>query len=96
MKKSELIAAIQREILRHEFSTFVDEPPVSSKGGKGVVIPGCPSCRKRANTTTEFWNTEVNGRSLWQQKRAPNPRARTDYARAHERLCERADGSDVP
>jgi hypothetical protein len=29
MKKSELIAAIQKEILRHEFSTFVDEPPVS-------------------------------------------------------------------
>jgi hypothetical protein len=28
MKKSELIAAIQKEILRHEFSTFVDEPPV--------------------------------------------------------------------
>jgi hypothetical protein len=33
MKKAELIAAIQKEILRHEFSTFVDEPPVSSKGG---------------------------------------------------------------
>jgi hypothetical protein len=54
MKKSELIAAIQKEILRHEFSTFVDEPLVSSKGGKGVVIPGCSTCRKRANTINEF------------------------------------------
>ena len=54
MKKSELIAAIQKEILRHEFSTFVDEPPVSSKGGKGVVVPGCSICRKRANTISDF------------------------------------------
>jgi hypothetical protein len=37
MKKSGLIVAIQKEILRHEFSTFVDEPLVASKGGKGVV-----------------------------------------------------------
>ena len=54
MKKSGLIAAIQREILRHELTTFVDEPPVSSKGGKGVVVPGCSTCHKRANTITEF------------------------------------------
>jgi hypothetical protein len=54
MKKSELIAAIQKEILRHEFSTFVDEPPVASKGGKGVVVPGCSVCRRRANTISDF------------------------------------------
>ena len=54
MKKSGLIVAIQKKILRHEFSTFVDEPPVSSRGGKGVVIPGCSTCQKRANTITEF------------------------------------------
>jgi hypothetical protein len=46
-------AALQKEILRHEFSTFVDEPPVSLKGGKGVVVPGCSTCRKRA-TINEF------------------------------------------
>ena len=49
-----LVAAIQREILRHEFSTFVDEPPVSSQGGKGVVVPGCSVCRRRANTVSDF------------------------------------------
>jgi len=27
VKKSELIAAIQKEILRHDFGTFVDNPP---------------------------------------------------------------------
>ena len=50
MKKSELIAAL----LRHEFSTFVDEPPVSSKGGRGVVIPDYSICRRRANTINDF------------------------------------------
>ena len=32
----------------------LDEPPVSSKGGKGVVVPGCSICRKRANTISDF------------------------------------------
>jgi len=55
MKKSELIAAIQKEILRHDFGTFVDNPPSVAQGGRGVVVvPGCATCMKRANTTTQF------------------------------------------
>ena len=54
MKKSELIAAIQKEILRHDFETFVDNPPSVAQGGRGVVVPGCATCNKRANTTTHF------------------------------------------
>jgi len=54
MKKSELIAAIQKEILRHDFGTFVDNPPSVAQGGRGVVVPGCATCNKRANTTTQF------------------------------------------
>ena len=46
MRKSELIAAIQKEILRHDFGTFVDNPP--------SVAQGCATCNKRANTTTQF------------------------------------------
>jgi len=34
MKKSELIAAIQKEILRHDFGTFVDNPPSVAQGGR--------------------------------------------------------------
>ena len=56
MKKSELIAAIQREILRHELTTFVDEPPVS-KGGKGVVVPGCWSAGSGPTRSPSFWST---------------------------------------
>jgi hypothetical protein len=54
MKKSELIAAIQKEILRHDFGTFVDNPPSVAQGGRGVVVPGCTICNKRANTTAQF------------------------------------------
>jgi hypothetical protein len=46
MLKSKLLDAIQKEIYRHDFGTFVDEPPLSSKGGKGVVVAVCPECRR--------------------------------------------------
>jgi hypothetical protein len=44
----------QAELRRHSFDTFVDEPPSVAQGGKGVVVPGCPACKKRFNTTTRF------------------------------------------
>jgi hypothetical protein len=25
---------------------FVDEPPSIAQGGRGVVVPGCPTCEK--------------------------------------------------
>jgi hypothetical protein len=45
MQKSELLAALQSEIRRHNFSTFYK---------KGVVVPGCPPCGKRLNTRGQF------------------------------------------
>jgi hypothetical protein len=30
------------------------EPPSIAQGGKGVVVPGCPACKKRINTTSQF------------------------------------------
>ena len=54
MQKSILLAAIQREIHRHDLSYFVDEPPSVAEGGKGVVVAGCPACKKRINTMTQF------------------------------------------
>jgi hypothetical protein len=54
MLKSELLRAIQREIQRHDFSHFVDNPPSVAQGGKGVVVPGCPMCKKRINTMPQF------------------------------------------
>jgi hypothetical protein len=49
VQKSVLLAAIQKEIQRHDLSYFVDEPPSVAQGGRGVVVAGCPACRKRIN-----------------------------------------------
>jgi hypothetical protein len=46
--------ALQTEIRRHTFDTFVDEPPSIAQGGNGVVTPGCPACRKRLFTMANF------------------------------------------
>jgi len=54
MNKSELLHALQVEIRRHNFDTFVDNPPSVAQGGKGVVVPGCTICRKRFHTSSEF------------------------------------------
>ena len=54
MQKSALLAAIQKEIHRHDFSYFVDEPPSIAQGGKGVIVAGCPACKKRINTMQQF------------------------------------------
>jgi hypothetical protein len=45
MLKLNLIAAIQFEIRRHDFSTFSEN---------GLVVPGCPACKKRLNTLGQF------------------------------------------
>jgi hypothetical protein len=54
VQKSALLAEIQKEIQRHDFSYFVDEPPSMAQGGRGVVVSGCPACKKRINTIPEF------------------------------------------
>ncbi len=54
MQKSVLLRALQQEIRRHDFSHFVDQPPSVAQGGRGVVVPGCPTCMKRINTMNQF------------------------------------------
>ena len=54
MQKSVLLRALQQEIRRHDFDTFVDEPPSVAQGGKGVAVPGCPCCRARFGTIAQF------------------------------------------
>jgi hypothetical protein len=59
-QKSALLAAIQQEIHRHDFSHFVDEPPSVAEGGKGVVVSGCPACKKRINSMSQFLDHLAN------------------------------------
>jgi hypothetical protein len=54
MLKSNLLRALQAEIRRHDFSTFLTEEPSMADGGPGVVVPGCPACKKRIQTMAQF------------------------------------------
>jgi hypothetical protein len=44
MKKLNLLRALQAEIRRRDFSTFLSETPSMANGGPEVVVPGCPAC----------------------------------------------------
>jgi hypothetical protein len=54
MDKVKILAAAKAELCRHSWTTFIDEPPTVSEGGKGVVVPGCPPCKKRINTEVQY------------------------------------------
>jgi hypothetical protein len=54
MQKYVLLAAIQREIYRHDFGTYVEDPPTIAQGGRGIVVAGCPACKKRLQSMNEF------------------------------------------
>jgi hypothetical protein len=60
MLKSELLRLLQQEIRRHDFSTFIDEPPSMAQGGRGVCVPGCPTCKMRINTMPQFLDHLAN------------------------------------
>jgi hypothetical protein len=50
----ELLVLAQHELRKHDFDCFVDEPPSVAEGGKGIVVPGCPFCRKQFYTMAQF------------------------------------------
>jgi hypothetical protein len=54
MQKLALLRALQAEIGRHDLSTFLDAEPGMANGGPGTVVPGCPACRQRINTMSQF------------------------------------------
>jgi hypothetical protein len=85
VQKSLLLAAIQKEIHRHGFSYFIDEPPSVAQGGKGVVVSGCPACRKRINTMTQFLDHLANDAM---------PELIGRLARGYARVANSVDSSD--
>jgi len=54
MDAETIISAVQAELQRHTFDTFMDEPPSIVRGGKGVVISGCPACKKPLQSVAQF------------------------------------------
>jgi len=54
MDADTIISAVQAELQRHSFDTFLDETPSLARGGKGVVISGCPACKKQMQSVAQF------------------------------------------
>ena len=54
MNADTIIAALQQELQRHTFDTFMDEPPSIVRGGKDVVVSGCPVCKKQMQSVAQF------------------------------------------
>ena len=54
MLKSTLLRALQQEIQRHDLGTFCMEEKSIAQGGSGVIVTGCPACKKRFQMTNQF------------------------------------------
>jgi hypothetical protein len=54
MSADEIIKAVQTELQRHTFDTFVSNPPSIAQGGRGVVVTGCPACKKQMQSLNQF------------------------------------------
>jgi len=62
---SSILQAAQRELKRHSWEHFVDNPPSIAQGGKGIMTPGCAHCRKKLYTTNQ--SVEGAGETMnWQ------------------------------
>ena len=48
------------ESFRIQSRTCISDPPAVAQGGRGVVVAGCPTCRKRINTMTQFLDHLTN------------------------------------
>lgn len=49
-----ILATAKGELQKHSLSTFVVNPPSVAEGGQGVVVTGCPACRKRFGTVNQL------------------------------------------
>jgi hypothetical protein len=54
MDREKLIRVGQEELEKHDFSTFVSNPPAIALGGRGVVVSGCPGCKKQMQSLNQF------------------------------------------
>ena len=47
---SSICFAVSRRLASASRESNADEPPAVAQGGRGVLVPGCPACKKRINT----------------------------------------------
>ena len=56
MQKSKLLLALQQELRRHSQDFFCTEEKSVAQGGNGVIVTGCPACKKQFQTNPQFMN----------------------------------------
>jgi hypothetical protein len=54
VQKSKLLLALQQELRRHYQDFFCTEEKSVAQGGKGVIVSGCPVCKKAIYTQPQF------------------------------------------
>jgi hypothetical protein len=47
------LAIVQAELRKHDFDCFVDRSAPLAPGHRGVVVPGCPYCKKTLYTNIQ-------------------------------------------
>jgi hypothetical protein len=52
--RDRLLRVAREEMQKHSFDAFVDNPPSIAQGGRGVVVSGCPGCRKKFQSLNQF------------------------------------------
>ena len=54
MDRERIIKISREEIGKHSLDTFVQNPPSIAAGGSGVVVSGCPNCKKKFQSINQF------------------------------------------
>ena len=54
MERARILKVAKIELLRHNLDTFVDNPPSGAEGETGIVVSGCPACRKTFKTVNQL------------------------------------------
>lgn len=54
MDRDRIIKIAREEMGKHTMDTFVENPPSIARGGQGVVVSGCPGCRKKFQSVNQF------------------------------------------
>jgi len=54
MDRDRNIKIAREELANHSMDSFVDNPPSIAQGGHGVVVSGCPGCRRKFQSVNQF------------------------------------------
>jgi hypothetical protein len=54
MDKAKILTAAKAELSKHSWDYFCTELKSVAEGGGGVIVSGCPNCKKRFNTNTQY------------------------------------------